>query len=87
MADFIKDEDNSEACLSAVEAAIARALETIGEKAEGCALALAAPRGPKGGALSSGLTSRFGAASARNRLRVLRVVPLHSRASLLRHKK
>lgn len=59
MADFIKDEDNSEACLSAVKAAVARALEIIGEKAEGYAVALAAPRGPKDGAFPGDLTGQI----------------------------
>jgi len=53
------DEDNSEACLSAVKAAVARALEIIGEKAEGYAVALAAPRGLKGGAFPGDLTSQI----------------------------
>ena len=59
MADFIMDEDNSEACLSAVEAAVARALEIIGEKGEGYAIQLAAPLGPKGKPFPSDLTSQI----------------------------
>ena len=59
MAGFIMEEDHSGECLSALDGAIQRALEIIGEKAEGYAVALAAPRGPKGGAFPGDLTSQI----------------------------
>ena len=59
MADFILEEDHSDECLSALDGAVARALEIVGEKVEGYAIQLAAPLGPKGRPFPSDLTSQI----------------------------